>query len=56
PFISPSKNALIFAASLASRLFHVIDDYDDEEKQSETLSNDAEETSLQEELNLKLQE
>ena len=60
PSISPSKNTLIFAASLASRLFCVIDDYDDddEEKQSETLSNDAEERtmSLQEELNLKLQE
>ncbi|KAL3869918.1 hypothetical protein ACJMK2_042540, partial [Sinanodonta woodiana] len=60
PSISSSKNTLIFAASLAYRLFCVIDDYedDDEEKQSETLSNDAKERtmSLQEELNLKLQE
>ena len=37
PSISPSKYTLIFAASLAYRLFCVIDDYDDddEEKQSE---------------------
>ncbi|KAL3859812.1 hypothetical protein ACJMK2_010005, partial [Sinanodonta woodiana] len=45
---------------LASRLFCIIDDYDDddEDKQSEILSKDAEERTMspQEELNLKLQE